>query len=372
MSAQPLGSIIITCYNYGCFLNECIDSVLAQSYPNTEVIVVDDGSTDNSREIIASYGERIIPVLKENGGMGSAFNTGFARSRGEIVCFVDADDTLFSRALEKAVGFFADPRVSKVHWPLMTVNPCGIQTGEMYPSDALSEGDLREAVINGGEEGYVWPMTTGNAWSRRFLQNILPMPEYEYRDCGESYLATLAAAFGLVKSISEPLGTYRMHERSLSNQTLLTDMMKHVELRHSALSRAFRRIGIEAPTDLWQPLPDFRNRVLTACRELAAVIPEKSRFVFIEWGQWGPGKILGRCEAIPFIERNGLYWGRPADDSIAIGELERLRLNGANFVVFGWPAFWWLEYYAGFHHHLSSRYRRVLENDCVVVFDLRT
>jgi hypothetical protein len=197
------------------------------------------------------------------------------------------------------------------------------------------------------------------------------MPEYEYRDCGESYLATLAPAFGVVKSVGEPMGTYRMHDRSLSNQTLLIDMMNNVDLRYSALRKAFRKIGIEVQTDQWQPVADFRNRVLTACRELAAVIPPGSSFIFVEWGQWGPGKVLAGCEAIPFIERNGLYWGKPADDSAAIGELERLRLTGANFVVFGWPAFWWLEYYAGFQHHLDSTYRRLLENDRVVVFELK-
>jgi len=75
-------SIIIDNYNYGRFLGEAIDSALAQTYPHVEVIVVDDGSTDNSREVIAKYGDRIIPVLKENGGQASAFNAGLLRPRG--------------------------------------------------------------------------------------------------------------------------------------------------------------------------------------------------------------------------------------------------------------------------------------------------
>ncbi len=82
---KPLASILINNYNYGRFLHEAIDSALSQTYPHTEVIVVDDGSTDNSREIIASYEDQIIPVLKENGGQASALNAGFAASRGEIV-----------------------------------------------------------------------------------------------------------------------------------------------------------------------------------------------------------------------------------------------------------------------------------------------
>src|SRR3954451_20463787 len=97
---RPLVSIVIDNYNYARFLPEAIESALAQTYPDTEVIVVDDGSTDDSREIIASYGSRVRPVLKTNGGQASAFNAGFAASRGDVVLFLDSDDTLFPEAVE--------------------------------------------------------------------------------------------------------------------------------------------------------------------------------------------------------------------------------------------------------------------------------
>lgn len=92
MHNQPLVSILINNYNYGRFLKEAIDSAVNQSYQSIEVIVVDDGSTDDSREIISSYGDRIKTILKENGGQASAFNQGFASSQGEIICFLDSDD----------------------------------------------------------------------------------------------------------------------------------------------------------------------------------------------------------------------------------------------------------------------------------------
>src|SRR5262245_3573828 len=111
MSRLPLASIIVNNYNYGRFLRGAFDSTLAQAYPNKEVIVVDDGSTDESREIIASYGNQIIPVLKENGGQASAFNAGFAVSRGESVLFLDSDDLLLPSTLEKAVPLLDDADV---------------------------------------------------------------------------------------------------------------------------------------------------------------------------------------------------------------------------------------------------------------------
>ncbi len=80
MNKKLRASIIVNNYNYGRFLQESIDSALSQTYSNVEVIVVDDGSADNSRVIIECYGDRIIPVLKKNGGQASAFNTGLAES----------------------------------------------------------------------------------------------------------------------------------------------------------------------------------------------------------------------------------------------------------------------------------------------------
>jgi glycosyltransferase involved in cell wall biosynthesis len=96
MESNLLVSIIINNYNYDRFLAEAINSALNQTYPYTEVIVVDDGSTDNSRQIIAEYGDRIIPILQPNGKQASAFNNGFAHSKGEIIIFLDSDDYLYT------------------------------------------------------------------------------------------------------------------------------------------------------------------------------------------------------------------------------------------------------------------------------------
>src|SRR5213594_4513645 len=84
MTNARLASIIVNNYNYGRFLREAVDSALNQTYRNTEVIVVDDGSTDGSPDIIAGYGDRIVPILKQNGGQNSALNAGFSLSRGDV------------------------------------------------------------------------------------------------------------------------------------------------------------------------------------------------------------------------------------------------------------------------------------------------
>ena len=91
-------SIIISNYNYARYLNAAIESAIAQSYQNFEIIVVDDGSKDNSQEVILElqkkYPNKIKAIFQENQGQGGAFNTAFQASSGEIIAFLDADDVL--------------------------------------------------------------------------------------------------------------------------------------------------------------------------------------------------------------------------------------------------------------------------------------
>src|SRR5262245_16427358 len=117
MKTSMLASVIISNFNYARYVANAIDSALAQTYPCLEVIVVDDGSTDESREVIASYGARIQALCKENGGQASALNAGFQVSRGEVVIFLDADDTLLAQAVELAIHACRPVDVAKAHWP---------------------------------------------------------------------------------------------------------------------------------------------------------------------------------------------------------------------------------------------------------------
>jgi len=122
-STSPLVSVLINHYNYGQFLDAAIASALNQTYPYTQVIVVDDGSTNCSRKIIASYGDRIISVLKENGGQASAFNAGFAMSQGEIIIFLDSDDVLLPGIGQQVVEVFQQqPEIVKVQYQLQVID----------------------------------------------------------------------------------------------------------------------------------------------------------------------------------------------------------------------------------------------------------
>ena len=139
MGDAVLASVVVDSYNYAPFLRDAIDSALGQTYENVELIVVDDGSTDESRAVLGEYEGRIVPVLKANGGQASALNAGFAASRGDVVCFLDSDDSLEPTAVEEAVQVLKDPGVAKVHWPLWKIDAYGRPFGGVVPEPELPE-----------------------------------------------------------------------------------------------------------------------------------------------------------------------------------------------------------------------------------------
>ena len=97
---NTLISIIIPCYNHATFLTKAIESVLTQNYKNVEIIVVDDESSDNTKEVAESYGDPVRYVYKKNGGLSAARNTGLEYIQGNYVVFLDADDWLYPNALQ--------------------------------------------------------------------------------------------------------------------------------------------------------------------------------------------------------------------------------------------------------------------------------
>lgn len=207
-------SIIINNYNYGRFLSAAIESALGQTYPDTEVLVVDDGSVDDSRAVIGRYADRVMPIFKANGGQASAINVGFARSRGEVIIFLDSDDVLEPDiGARVARAFAAQPESGKVEYPMSVIDAEGRATGGVKPAEYLARptGDLRGQELRSPFE-VLWMSTSGNAFSRRVLEQILPVPEDGYPVCGADwYLAHISPFFGPVVFLDDIGACYRVH-----------------------------------------------------------------------------------------------------------------------------------------------------------------
>ena len=370
-------SIIIDNYNYGRFLRETIDSALAQTCSHLEVIVVDDGSTDDSRAIIASYGDRVIPVFKENGGQASAFNAGFAASQGGVVFFLDADDTLFPSAVENAVALFNEAAIVKVHWPLRVVDEHGAAQNRLMPPGKLPEGDFRETVLRGGPTSCRSSPTSGNAWSRTFLEKVMPMPKdvAYYKTCADEFLYTLAPVFGRVRALPYAQGTYRIHRDNIYAARPFAEKLRLELAGHdqqcTALSRVLKTAGFDVDVAAWKRNSWF-HRLQQAAGEINALVPSTEKFILVDEGTWGAQEVFLGNRALPFLEHDGQFWGAPEDDAAAIAEVERQRRAGIGFLAFAWPAFWWLDHYVEFHRYLDAGFVCALKNDRLVIYDLKS
>jgi glycosyltransferase involved in cell wall biosynthesis len=253
MDEKLLVSIIINNYNYDSFLAQAIDSALNQTYPHTEVIIVDDGSTDNSRKIIARYGDCILPLLQPNGKQGAAFNNGFAHSKGDIIIFLDSDDYLYPNAVERIVAAWK-PDTAKAHYRLDVVDIEGNPKGFSFPGgrQPLGSGDIKQSLLKTG--GYSSVPTSGNALNRQVMEQIFPIP-IEFNTTSDDYLSVLIPLYGKVIAIEEALGAYRLHN---ANQWALVEVsasrfrrfVKHDLQKCALLKQKGRALGYEVPEDL--------------------------------------------------------------------------------------------------------------------------
>jgi hypothetical protein len=303
-------SIVVNNYNYERFLHQSIESALAQTHPQVEVVVVDDASTDGSREIVRSFGSRVVPVLQErNGGQGAALNAGLAASRGEIVIFLDADDYLYPDAAARVVAAFGTG-IGTVQYRLHLVDADG-GIIDLYPPPEVTfdRGDVVAKLLRTGR--YEGTVTSGIAFARATLSAVCPIPAEHFRIGADGYLVTVAPFHGEVAAIDEPLGAYRRHQANLwlvnsmsaekFRRALSHDADKHRALAEHASARGFRvssqpglgdyqHIGVRLGSLVLEPdlhpIPsDTRPRLAArgVVATLRASLPPSRRIVVAAW-----------------------------------------------------------------------------------------
>ena len=225
-------SFLINNYNYGRFLGDAITSVLNQEIKDRdmsyEVIVVDDGSTDDSSAVMAQFGDRITPILKQNGGQASAFNAGVAASSGEWICFLDADDVIRSDKAQMILQVAeTHPDAEWIFHPLQPVDadlrPIDAKTIDVKPMDGKSEtvaypidvsASIEKGRLNYRRLPFPTPATSGLCIRRSRLSQIFPMPESDGISLNDSYLQY--AAMGTSPGLFLPhcLASQRYHGKN--------------------------------------------------------------------------------------------------------------------------------------------------------------
>ena len=240
-------SIIVNNFNYDRYVGAAIESALAQTHA-AQVIVVDDASTDGSRDIIAAFGERIVPVLKAtNGGQASAMNEGLRLATGDIVIFLDSDDLLAADAAETLLAQWR-PDTAMAQYPLTIIDADGAHLG-VYPDppSGLAEGDVREELLATGS--FVTTVTTGLAFARTALASVTPIPIQPFQFAADGYLTRAVAFRGAVQRVDARLGSYRKHGRNDSD----------VCATPGGLGEGFRR-KIEHADNEFRTTRDFAER----------------------------------------------------------------------------------------------------------------
>jgi glycosyltransferase involved in cell wall biosynthesis len=248
-------SVIITNYNYEQYVGDAIESVLKQTRKADEIIALDDGSTDRSRERIAAYGDQVKAVFQPNQGIKAVSNTAYSLSTGMLVIYLDADDVLYPTALERIAQVYR-PGIAKMQYDLDIVDGQRKPLGRRYcnfPGTVTAQGTARYFKRNGT---YIWPVTSGNVYAREFLEKVMPLTPPVSHD---GVLNTIAPLYGDVVTIPEALGQYRLHLNNISRVddagqiNIVPDFASRIRIRKlelEVLKDHADRLGIKLPADV--------------------------------------------------------------------------------------------------------------------------
>jgi len=236
------------------------------------VIVVDDGSTDGSRQLLEELGDGVEVLLKENGGQASALNAGLARCSGDVVMLLDADDVLRPQAAARvAAAFAAEPGAIKVQFRLDVIDAAGVPTGGMKPAayQQMPSGDMRATELASPYD-LAWLPTSGIAFRRAALGPILPIPEDLYPvTCADWYLNHVGALLGPIVSLEDVLGSYRVHgANNYEHQTAELDLDHVRETIELAQVTSAELLRVAAELNLPRPerilsIADLANRLIS-------------------------------------------------------------------------------------------------------------
>jgi glycosyltransferase involved in cell wall biosynthesis len=225
---KPLVSIVTPSYNQASYLEETIRSVLDQGYEPLEYVVVDDGSTDGSAELAQRYRDRLSVIRQENSGQTAAINRGFAETTGELMGYVNSDDTLLPDALETMVAELErEPKALLVYGDAHYTDERSERTGYLRARE-FDVAQMQRACDN----PVVQPSTL---WRREAWDQYGPFDEDAYYFFDFEFFMQFPP--GCVRRVAVPLSTYRIHPRAKSTGT-----------DGSRLARDHERLAEKLPT----------------------------------------------------------------------------------------------------------------------------
>ncbi len=391
-------TIAIPTYNRANLLKTSLKSVLAQDYPDFSVVVIDNASSDDTEAVVRSFADsRVTYVRNEtNIGLFRNWNRAIELNSSPYLSIVQDDDELLP-------GFIHESVLALDNHPNAALSVAGIRAIDINGAKVLLPDDVPPEGLMAGLEylhgivaGRNWPIhPTAVMMRSSALAEVGPFdtPHSKFGIDFNLYFR-LAARFEII-FIPRELALIRYHEAQDTQLHITpggTAPLAVIAERTDAIAYLLQSVRAEdASYRQWlaerllhlnmrrsemtaELIPtlnlSWAERLQIATEEIATLIPPGESFILVDENQWGC-EVLPGFHILPFLERDGQYWGSPPDDETAIRELERMRQSGANFMVIGWPAFWWFDYYSELRDYLSKKFRCVRSNSRIMVFDLR-
>ncbi len=261
MPAYPKVSIVTPSFNQGHFLEETIQSVLNQDYPNIEYIIIDGGSSDNSVEIIKKYESRLTYwQSKPDKGQTDAINQGFARATGDILAWLNSDDILLSGAVSAAVQKLTEhPMAGMVYGDCWLINAEGKRIGR-FPAAQTDYAKLRR--------GYVHIPQQASFWRASLWHEVGPLDNSFYFAMDYDLWTRLATKAPLIY-FKEPWAAFRLHgmAKSIAEDDLCWPEMMRVHYRDggkklSWINAKYHLRKLLRPILMWR-----RRRQMTRAKE---------------------------------------------------------------------------------------------------------
>jgi glycosyltransferase involved in cell wall biosynthesis len=241
-------SVIIPNHNYADYVGIAIKSALEIRWPKVEVIVIDDGSTDNSLQVIGAFGDEIALISQENAGQMRSCANGFRRCSGDVIIFLDSDDALLPDVMNEIAAVWSQT-ASKVQFQMRVIDAKGNPTGNILPQffSHPSPQNIREWITTTG--AYPTPPGSGNAYPRWLVERIFNFKSDFIDRAPDSYLLAGAPACGDVITIAKPLADYRVHGLNHGAFLELDDSRFAREIdvsrrRHKFFTEVARSVGL--------------------------------------------------------------------------------------------------------------------------------
>ena len=278
--SAPSISIVICNYNYGQYVSDAIRSAVSQTIPAKEIIVVDDGSTDNSRQEIEKFSE-IVRVFKENGGQTSGIRAALDFVSSDVIVILDSDDVLLDKACEEITRKWR-PGLTMLQFRLEQRNSNGVVIG-YYPDKPFVHGGERKYVLS---HGFIPSSPTfGNAFATSHVINAFQYNRERDRMYTDGYLIFTAPLYGDVLSLEEVLGIYRVHGAnvSTSDRKSIRWLKNYIRTNYShreGLAFHAKLLGLsDRPAEAYMTAYDWRAAL--QLKRLSPQEPEVARYSLI-------------------------------------------------------------------------------------------